>query len=58
MTCIKKGLFKVNSFYFSLSCSEGFRFSQKNVWWTEAPLKAAFFAWSATLGKILAMDTS
>jgi hypothetical protein len=26
------------------------------VWRTKAPLRAAFFAWSAALGKILTMD--
>jgi hypothetical protein len=26
------------------------------VWQTQAPLRAAFFAWSATLGKIFTLD--
>jgi hypothetical protein len=52
----KKGLFKVKSFYRSLGCTEGCRFPWKSVWQTQAPLRAAFFAWSAVLGKILTLD--
>jgi hypothetical protein len=28
----------------------------KSVWWTQAPSRVAFFAWSAALGKILTLD--
>jgi hypothetical protein len=31
-------------------------FSWKSVWWTKVPLKAAFFAWSTAIGKILIMN--
>jgi len=37
-------------------CSESSRFPWKSVWRTLAPLKAAFFVWPATLGKILTLD--
>jgi hypothetical protein len=52
----KKGLFKVKSFFSSLACSEGKRFPWKSVWRTQASSRAAFFAWSAALSKILTMD--
>jgi hypothetical protein len=28
----------------------------KSIWWTKVPLRAAFFAWSVALRKILNMD--
>jgi len=49
-------LFKVKSVYCSLVCSEGCCFPWKSVWWTKAPLRAAFFAWLVALCKILTMD--
>jgi hypothetical protein len=52
----KKGLFKVKSFFNSLACSEGSRFPWKSVWWTRAPSRAVFFAWSVALDKILTVD--
>jgi hypothetical protein len=52
----KKGVFKVKSYFSSLAGCEGSRFPWKSVWWTQAPSRAAFFAWSATLGKILTVD--
>jgi hypothetical protein len=52
----KKGLFKVKSFFSSLTCSGDSRFPWKCVWQTQAPPRAAFFTWSAALGKILTMD--
>jgi hypothetical protein len=52
----EKGLFKVGSFFSSLACSVGSHFPWKSVWRTRAPTRAACFAWSATLGKILTMD--
>jgi len=52
----EKGLFKVGSFFSSLACSVGSHFPWKSVWRTQAPSLAAYFEWSATLGKILTMD--
>jgi len=52
----KKGLFKVKSFFSSLAGSEGRHFPWKSVWRTQAPSRAAFFAWSAALRKILIVD--
>jgi hypothetical protein len=52
----KKGLFKVKSFIYSLACSENSRFPWKSVWRTQAPSRAAFFVWSAALGKIFTLD--
>jgi hypothetical protein len=51
----KSGLFKFKSFS-SLACFEGSRFPWKSVWRTQAPSRAAFFAWSAALSKILTVD--
>jgi len=31
-------------------------FPWKSIWRNRVPLRAAFFAWTATLGKILAVD--
>jgi len=52
----KKGVFKVKSYFSSLAGCEGSRFPWKSVWRTQAPPRAAFFAWSAALGKILTAD--
>jgi hypothetical protein len=52
----KKGLFKVGSFFSSLACDVRSHFPWKSVWRTQAPPRAAFFAWSAALGKILTGD--
>jgi hypothetical protein len=52
----KKGVFKVKSYFSSLASGEGNRFSWKSVWKTQAPSRAAFFVWSATLEKILTAD--
>ncbi|XP_062162103.1 uncharacterized protein LOC133869164 [Alnus glutinosa] len=52
----KKGLFKVKSFFRSLTCSGDSWFPWKCVWRTQAPPRAAFFTWSAALGKILTVD--
>jgi hypothetical protein len=51
-----KGLFKVGSFFSSLACFVGSHFPWKKVWQTQAPTRVAYFAWSAALGKILALD--
>jgi hypothetical protein len=52
----KKGLFKYKSFFYSLAFSGGSCFPWKSVWRTQAPSRAALFAWSAALGKILTLD--
>jgi hypothetical protein len=39
-----------------LAFSEGSSFPWKSVWQTQAPSRAAFFTWSATLGKIITFD--
>jgi hypothetical protein len=52
----KKGVLKVKSYFSSLACCEGSHFPWKSVWRTQAPSRAAFFAWSAALGKILTAD--
>ena len=52
----KRKLFKIKSIYCSPACSEGCHFPWKSVWRTRVPLRAAFFVWSAALGKILTMD--
>jgi hypothetical protein len=51
-----KGKFDVRSFYKVLSCKEVVHFPWKSIWRTKVPLKVAFFAWLAALGKILTMD--
>jgi len=51
----KKGVFKVKSYY-SLTSTGGRRFPWKSVWRTQAPLRAAFFVWTAALNKILTQD--
>jgi hypothetical protein len=52
----KKGLFKVGSFFSSLACDVRSHFPWKSAWRTQAPPRAAFFGWSAALGKILTGD--
>jgi hypothetical protein len=51
----KKGLLKVKSFY-SLACTRSSRFPWRSVWRTQAPSRAAFSVWCASLGKILTLD--
>jgi hypothetical protein len=51
-----KGKFDVRSFYKILACKDNSSFPWKSIWWTKAPLKVAFFAWSVALVKILIMD--
>lgn len=48
-----KGQFEVKSFYSVLSYRRDRPFPWKSIWKVEAPPRVAFFAWSATLGKIL-----
>jgi hypothetical protein len=52
----KKGVFRVKSYFGSLSCSGGTRFPWKSVWRSQAPPMAAFFTWAAALGRILTLD--
>jgi len=46
----------VKSFFGSMMCSGGSRFPWKSVWRSQAPQRAAFFTWSAALGRILTLD--
>jgi hypothetical protein len=52
----RKGKFDVRSFYKSLAFKETSHFPWKSSWRTKVPLKVAFFAWAAELGKILTLD--
>jgi hypothetical protein len=52
----KKGTFTVKDFFRALSRAEGRGFPWKSVWRTKSPPRAAFFVWSAALGKILTLD--
>jgi hypothetical protein len=52
----KRGRFKVKDFFRALSNEEDYGFPWKSVWRTKAPPRAAFFVWSAALGKILTLD--
>jgi hypothetical protein len=51
-----KEKFDVRSFYKALACKGVVHFPWKSIWRTKAPLKVAFFAWAAALGKILTLD--
>jgi hypothetical protein len=51
-----KGKFKVRSFYRILASREANPFPWKSIWRTKVPLRVAFFAWTAALGKILTLD--
>jgi hypothetical protein len=47
----------MKSFYVILNSSVSFPFPWKSIWHTKAPPRvAAFFVWSAALGKILTLD--
>jgi hypothetical protein len=52
----RKGNFDVKSFYKTLAYKEPIHFPWKSIWQTKVPLKMAFFAWAAALGKILTLD--
>jgi len=52
----RKGKFNVRSFYKILAYKEIAHFPWKSIWWTKVPLKVAFFAWVAALGKIFTLD--
>lgn len=45
-----------NSFYEAISSNKDNLFSWKSIWRTKAPLKAAFFLWTNSLGNILTID--
>jgi hypothetical protein len=52
----RKGAFEVRSFYRVLSSHGPSSFPWKGIWRTKAPPRVAFFAWTATRGKILTID--
>jgi hypothetical protein len=52
----RKGTFEVRSFYRALSTQGPSSFPWKGIWRTKAPPRVAFFAWTATRGKILTID--
>jgi hypothetical protein len=52
----RKGTFEVSSFYRPLSTQGPSSFPWKGIWRTKVPPRVAFFAWTATRGKILTID--
>jgi hypothetical protein len=52
----RKVKFDVIFFYKSLAFKETSYFPWKSIWHTKVPLKVAFQAWAAALGKILTVD--
>ena len=52
----RKGKFTVKSFNNVLITKDCSPFPWKSIWCTKAPLRVAFFVWSAALGKILTLD--
>ncbi|KAG7965770.1 hypothetical protein I3843_08G016900 [Carya illinoinensis] len=52
----RKGKFLVGSYYKTITASPLPNFPWKSVWRNKAPPKAAFFVWTAALGKILTID--
>jgi len=52
----KKGVFRVKSYFGSMTCSGGTRFPLKSVWQSQAPPRTAFFTWFAALGRIFTLD--
>jgi hypothetical protein len=52
----KKFVFRVKSYFGSLTCSGGTWFPWKSVRRSQAPSRAAFFTWSAALSRILTLD--
>ena len=52
-----KGSFSVKSFCFTqFEALDGCDFPTKSIWKSKAPTKVCFFAWAATVGKILTDD--
>ena len=53
---VRKGMFKVKSYYRSLKVENNPLFPAKEVWGSYAPLRTRFFAWEAVWGKISTVD--
>jgi hypothetical protein len=53
---LRKGKFKVKSFYHVLLPRGSSSFPWKSIWRTKAPPRVAFFAWTTTRSKILTFD--
>ena len=51
----KRKSFEVKSYYQVLSTLVWFTFPWKSNWKVKIPSRVAFFVWTATLGKILAL---
>ena len=52
----KRGMFTERSFYSVLVPHDNTHFSWKHIWQSKAPLRVTFFAWTATLRKIIIVD--
>lgn len=52
----KKRRYTIRWYYKFLKKHSTRVFPWKNIWKTEAPLKASFFVWTASLGKIFILD--
>ena len=52
----RKGIFEVKSYYRELSPRGSLSFPWKSVWRSQAPLRVAFFIWTAVRSKILTLD--
>jgi hypothetical protein len=53
----KRKFFEVKSYYQVLSTPIRSNFPWKSIWTVKAPMRVAFFVWTATLGKILTLDS-
>lgn len=52
----RRGCYKLCSFH-NILCTHYINYFQwKSIWWTKAPMRVSFFAWTAMLWKILTMD--
>jgi hypothetical protein len=56
LDALKRRSFEVKTFYKVLLPNGVSPFPWKSIWRTKAPLKLAFFTWTASLGKILTLD--
>jgi hypothetical protein len=54
--CPKKDLLRSNIFYKVLLPNIDSPFRWKSIWGTKAPLRLAFFTWTASLEKVLTLD--
>ena len=52
----KRNIFEVKSYYHSLSSPAQAFVPWNSIWRVKAPLRVAFFVWTATIGKILTLD--